>query len=101
MFVEYEVLNKNTEKNASELFSEVMKKLYKGEEMTGPCWRKIDVMSYNIDNNKVYVSKEPFYRESTSSVSIIGRNHKEISETKSKLEKETEFKLKLIKKGKG
>lgn len=34
MFVEYEVLNKNTEKNASELFSEVMKKLYKGEDMT-------------------------------------------------------------------
>ncbi len=55
-----------------------------------------------INKNDVYVSKEPIYRNKLISVIIYGKNHKEISKIKGKLEKlnAREFKLKSILKGK-
>jgi len=102
MFVEYEVLDKKTKKNASELFFKIMEEHYEGSKGWGHCWKDIDVMSYKFLNNiEVLVSDKPLYNNRPTSVIIFGGNDRKISKIKSELEKQTEdFKLKFIEKNK-
>jgi hypothetical protein len=99
MFMEYEALDKKGIE-ANKLFSEFMKKKFKGKKIAGPCWRNLDLSFYSIENNEIYVAESPIYRNRPTSLIIYGKNQKEICMLKKNLEKGAELKLKLIRKGK-
>lgn len=95
MFVEYEVLDKETGENVSEEFSREMKKKYEGEDGGGTCKNNVNVRFYriNANNDNVIVSYGFLYPKRNTSVIINGDNENQISEITSKIEKETEFAL--------